>query len=74
MLDYGRKIADGHAGADSERRGRGRAYLGGAHGDANDRRTGMSALLDVKQLEVAYGGIKAIKKIDFHVAEGELVT
>ncbi|MBL8308974.1 MAG: ABC transporter ATP-binding protein [Burkholderiales bacterium] len=34
----------------------------------------MSALLDVKQLEVAYGGIKAIKKIDFHVDEGELVT
>jgi branched-chain amino acid transport system ATP-binding protein len=34
----------------------------------------MSALLDVKNLEVAYGGIKAIKGISFHVNEGELVT
>lgn len=34
----------------------------------------MSALLDVKGLEVAYGGIRAIKGIDFHVNEGELVT
>ena len=34
----------------------------------------MSATLDVKKLEVAYGGIKAIKGIDFHVNEGELVT
>jgi branched-chain amino acid transport system ATP-binding protein len=34
----------------------------------------MTAMLEVKQLEVAYGGIKAIKKIDFYVNEGELVT
>ena len=34
----------------------------------------MTAMLDVKKLEVAYGGIKAIKGIDFHVNEGELVT
>jgi len=34
----------------------------------------MSAMLDVKKLEVAYGGIKAIKGISFHVNEGELVT
>ena len=34
----------------------------------------MTAMLDVKKLEVAYGGIKAIKGIDFHVDEGELVT
>ena len=34
----------------------------------------MTAMLDVKQLQVAYGGIKAIKGIDFHVNEGELVT
>jgi branched-chain amino acid transport system ATP-binding protein len=34
----------------------------------------MSAVLEIKQLEVAYGGIKAIKKIDFHVDDGELVT
>jgi branched-chain amino acid transport system ATP-binding protein len=34
----------------------------------------MTVMLDVKKLGVAYGGIKAIKGIDFHVNEGELVT
>ena len=34
----------------------------------------MKPALDVKKLQVAYGGIKAIKGIDFHVNEGELVT
>ena len=34
----------------------------------------MNPTLDIKKLEVAYGGIKAIKGIDFHVNEGELVT
>lgn len=34
----------------------------------------MTAMLDVNKLQVAYGGIKAIKGIDFHVNEGELVT
>ena len=31
-------------------------------------------MLEVKGLEVAYGGIRAVKGIDFEVAEGELVT
>src|SRR5207253_2339157 len=31
------------------------------------------ALLDVRSLEVAYGGIQAVKGLDLHVAEGELV-
>jgi branched-chain amino acid transport system ATP-binding protein len=31
-------------------------------------------LLEVRGLEVAYGGIKAVKGVDFQVAEGELVT
>jgi branched-chain amino acid transport system ATP-binding protein len=31
-------------------------------------------LLEVTGLEVAYGGIKAVKGVDLHVAEGELVT
>ena len=35
-------------------------------GDAN-------ALLELKQLEVAYGGIQAVKGIDLHVDKGELV-
>ena len=34
----------------------------------------MSAMLEIKKLEVAYGGIKAIKGIDFHVNEGETVA
>ena len=33
-----------------------------------------SLLLDVRGLEVAYGGIHAIKGIDLHVAQGELVA
>jgi branched-chain amino acid transport system ATP-binding protein len=32
------------------------------------------SLLDVKNLEVAYGGIKAVKGVDFHINQGELVT
>jgi branched-chain amino acid transport system ATP-binding protein len=34
----------------------------------------MSALLEVKALEVAYGGIRALRGIDFDVNEGELVA
>jgi len=32
-----------------------------------------AALLDVRRLEVAYGGIQAVKGLDLEVAEGELV-
>jgi len=32
-----------------------------------------SALLELSRLEVAYGGIQAVKGIDLHVAKGELV-
>jgi len=35
--------------------------------------TGASPLLELKKLEVAYGGIHAVKGIDLHVGEGELV-
>jgi len=34
----------------------------------------MSALLNVKDLKVAYGGINAVKGIDLHVNHGELVA
>lgn len=34
----------------------------------------MSALLNVKDLKVSYGGINAVKGIDLHVNQGELVT
>lgn len=33
-----------------------------------------SMLLEVRQLQVAYGGIRAVKGIDLHVAPGELVA
>ncbi|MGC0155224.1 ABC transporter ATP-binding protein [Chromobacterium vaccinii] len=32
------------------------------------------SILEVKDLQVAYGGIKAVKGIDFHIDQGELVT
>ncbi|RXZ42553.1 ABC transporter ATP-binding protein [Crenobacter cavernae] len=32
------------------------------------------SLLEVKNLQVAYGGIQAVKGIDFHINQGELVT
>ncbi|WSE93903.1 ABC transporter ATP-binding protein [Chromobacterium subtsugae] len=31
-------------------------------------------MLEVKNLQVAYGGIQAVKGIDFHIDQGELVT
>ncbi|HEX9452000.1 MAG TPA: ATP-binding cassette domain-containing protein, partial [Burkholderiales bacterium] len=34
----------------------------------------MSALLEVRALKVAYGGINAVKGIDFSVGEGEMVA
>lgn len=34
----------------------------------------MAYLLEIKSLEVAYGGIKALHGISFYVAEGEIVT
>ena len=34
----------------------------------------MTALLDVKALKVAYGGINAVKGIDLIVGEGEMVA
>lgn len=35
---------------------------------------GAQPLLDVKALKVSYGGIHAVKGIDFHIAPGELVA
>ena len=33
-----------------------------------------TTLLKITGLQVAYGGIKAVKGVDLHVNEGELVT
>ena len=46
------------------------AYIGGD--DEEERR--VSAMLEVKDLEVAYGKIEAVKGISFDVNEGEVVT
>jgi branched-chain amino acid transport system ATP-binding protein len=46
------------------------AYLGAGH-KATDERT---HLLKVSGLKVAYGGIQAVKGVDFEVREGELVS
>ncbi|AOZ52182.1 ABC transporter ATP-binding protein [Chromobacterium vaccinii] len=32
------------------------------------------SILEVKNLQVAYGGIQAVKGVDFHIDQGELVT
>ena len=34
----------------------------------------MNNILEVKDLNVSYGGIKAVKEISFHVPKGEVVT
>ena len=34
----------------------------------------MSNILEVKDLNVSYGGIKAVKNISFQVPKGEVVT
>ena len=39
-----------------------------------DKHAGVQPLLEVQGLQVAYGGINAVKGIDFSVAAGEMVT
>lgn len=34
----------------------------------------MSTLLDIKNLEVYYGGIHAIRNLSMHIEEGEIVS
>jgi branched-chain amino acid transport system ATP-binding protein len=51
-----------------------RCSVASAPYDARDGRCLMSVLLDVEDLEVRYGAIRAIKGISFHVNEGEIVA
>ena len=50
------------------------APLGGTARSAGEITTMNEALLQVKGLKVAYGGIQAVKGIDFEVHQGELVS
>jgi len=62
VLDYGEKIAEGAS--------RGSA----ARSQGSSRPTWVRRmLLEVRGLEVRYGGIRAVKGIDLAVEEGELV-
>ena len=76
VLDYGKKIAEGSA-ADAEGSGGDAAYLGGEILlNSKVRRappSGRNALLELTRVEIAYGGIHAVKGIDLHVDKGELV-
>ena len=75
VLDYGRKIAEGSA-ADVQKDPEGDRCLPGRRGLAARQGCPLMAapaLLELTKLEVAYGGIHAVKGIDLIVRQGELV-
>ena len=78
VLDYGKKIAEGlgRRGAEGSEGDRGLSRAARSRSIGRPRRempTTASPLLELARVEVAYGGIQAVKGIDLEVGEGELV-